>query len=261
MSSTHSGSKKTSYQAAAYNRLSLQPKDLGYTPFEYWKGPKPVLPGSKRTPGPIKTGRPTIIEVTALDTSSSPKAQQQLSSPLAPVYPDEKRQRYREKGASDQINMGWNSTYYGDGGAGPTTFQVRDHNGAVELVSGSPPSYDNAQLPARTMKPDSRWDPRGWRKRTWAGIALVLIVAIIVGVVAGVEVAKANRYPDYSKLTYSLEDTCKSTQAQRTHFSHSSLTLFQILGRTSSTTLTISKGTTRLRASCIMFPRPRPRHL
>ncbi|KAH6654982.1 concanavalin A-like lectin/glucanase domain-containing protein [Truncatella angustata] len=57
----------------------------------------------------------------------------------------------------------------------------------------------------------SKWDPRGWRKRTWAGIAAVLIIAIIAGVVAGVLVAKANRYPDYSKLSYSLEDTYSGT--------------------------------------------------
>jgi hypothetical protein len=210
MSLTPSAPRRTSYQAAAFNRTNLQPKELGYTPFEYWKGPKPVIPGSKRTPGPIATGRTTTIAVTALDTSSGPRAQQ-LTGGVAAPFPDESEARYDEKGALDRAaNMGWTDTYNGDRAAGPTSFQVRDSQGAVELVSGRPPSYSSADLPPRDMKSPSRLDPRGWRKRTWAGIALVVIVAIIAGVVAGVLVAKANRYPDYTKLTYSLEDTCKS---------------------------------------------------
>lgn len=51
------------------------------------------------------------------------------------------------------------------------------------------------------------------RKRTWIISAVVLIIAIIVAVVAGVLVTKANRYPDYTKLNYSLQDTCKSPQS------------------------------------------------
>ncbi|KAI0138434.1 concanavalin A-like lectin/glucanase domain-containing protein [Pestalotiopsis sp. NC0098] len=101
--------------------------------------------------------------------------------------------------------------------AGPSVFQVHDRHGSVELLTSRPPSYasNGAKLPPRdNMKrtaATSNWDPRGWRKRTWAGVALVLIAAIIAGVVAGVLVAKANRYPDYSKLTYSLKDTYSGT--------------------------------------------------
>ncbi|ORY71581.1 concanavalin A-like lectin/glucanase domain-containing protein [Pseudomassariella vexata] len=54
---------------------------------------------------------------------------------------------------------------------------------------------------------NSQWNFRTWRKRTWAIIATVLIAIIIAAVVAGVLVSKANRYPDYSKLSYSLKDT------------------------------------------------------
>lgn len=206
-------STRSSYQAPALNTLNLQPKDLGYTPFEYWKGPKPVIPGSKRTQGPIASGRTTTIAVTALDTSSGPKAQQ-LSSAVASSFPYEKQPPYGSHAASGhKKDMGWDDTYNGARSAGPTSFQVHDHNGAVELVTGQPPSYFNAQLPPREMHSESQWDPRGWRKRTWAGIAIALIIAIVVGVAVGVMVAKANRYPDYSKLTYSLQDTCKSTHS------------------------------------------------
>ncbi|KAF2993465.1 hypothetical protein E8E14_001424 [Neopestalotiopsis sp. 37M] len=113
--------------------------------------------------------------------------------------------------------MGWTDAYNNGGNnhfrsAGPTSFHVHDRHGSVELLTQQPPSYDSAQLPPRptaNMKGNvnSNWDPRGWGWKKWAGVALVLIVAIIAGVVAGVLVAKANRYPDYSKLTYTLEDT------------------------------------------------------
>jgi hypothetical protein len=53
-----------------------------------------------------------------------------------------------------------------------------------------------------------RWDVREWRKRTWAFLAVGLIVIIIIVVVVVVEVKKQNRYPDYAPLKYSLSDTC-----------------------------------------------------
>lgn len=52
----------------------------------------------------------------------------------------------------------------------------------------------------------SRWDPRGWslkKKIFLAACIIVVIVAVVVGAVLGV---RANRYPDYSKLNYSLKD-------------------------------------------------------
>ncbi|KAJ5677597.1 uncharacterized protein N7477_003230 [Penicillium maclennaniae] len=53
----------------------------------------------------------------------------------------------------------------------------------------------------------SAWDPRGWsltKKLAAAVGAVVVIVAVIVGAVLGV---RANRYPNYTKLDYSLVDT------------------------------------------------------
>lgn len=53
----------------------------------------------------------------------------------------------------------------------------------------------------------SVWDPRGWsltKKLSAAVAAVVIIVAVIVGAVLGV---RANRYPSYTKLDYSLVDT------------------------------------------------------
>lgn len=56
----------------------------------------------------------------------------------------------------------------------------------------------------------SKHHPRNWGKKTWIGVAVgsvILIVVIIVGAYFGV---RNNVYPAYSRLTYTLEDTCKS---------------------------------------------------
>lgn len=80
--------------------------------------------------------------------------------------------------------------------------------------SDTPPYADNIALdsginyqsPTR-LSQYSRFDPRGWRTRTRliaVGGVVVILIAIIVGAYEGV---KANRYPDYSPLNYSLKDT------------------------------------------------------
>ncbi|KAI0124388.1 endo-beta-glucanase [Xylariales sp. AK1849] len=209
MSLTSSGS----YQATTKERLQQQQKDLGYTPFEYWKGPKPVIPGIKQTKRSNNAGRTTTITVAALDPSSRFTAQQKVPAVASSIFLDEKeRLRYEEKGTAFPTNMGWDSPQHG-GRAGPTSFQVRDVNGTVELVTGNPPSYSTRQLPPRDNMPGNEpwWNARYWRKRTWAAVIIVLVIAIVAGVVAGVLVAKANRYPDYTTLSYSLQDTYSGT--------------------------------------------------
>lgn len=53
----------------------------------------------------------------------------------------------------------------------------------------------------------SRFDPRGWRTCTKI-IAVATVVVIIIAVVVGAyEGWKANRYPNYYPLNYSLKDT------------------------------------------------------
>ncbi|OCL02420.1 glycoside hydrolase family 16 protein [Glonium stellatum] len=64
------------------------------------------------------------------------------------------------------------------------------------------------------MKSSSSTNPRNWSKKVWLGIAAaVIIIAIIVGAVVGVRESerRANAYPDYSKLNYSLLDTYAGT--------------------------------------------------
>lgn len=56
------------------------------------------------------------------------------------------------------------------------------------------------------------WNPRVWSKRVWLGVTLLAIGAILGAALGGVQAEKtkkANRYPDYCKLDYSLVDMCK----------------------------------------------------
>ncbi|KAK8058678.1 hypothetical protein PG994_009126 [Apiospora phragmitis] len=186
-------------------------RELGYQPFEYWKGPKRILPPrAQPITKPSSTGTVTRIEEIRLPNRSgytSTAPQHKLA--VVHTYPIEKvRPDPSLHPALATTNMGWEQPHNVHGGqAGPTSFQVRDANGRVEFVTE--PSYDNQELPPRANNMSRYVGVQPWykRKRVWLISAIVLIVAIIVAVVAGVLVSKANRYPDYAKLNYSLQDT------------------------------------------------------
>jgi anti-sigma-K factor RskA len=70
---------------------------------------------------------------------------------------------------------------------------------------------DNFQLAPAYREDDHEpywFDVRHWRKRNIA-ISVIVLVAIIVIVIAVTVVeVRANAYPNYSQLTYTLTDTC-----------------------------------------------------
>jgi hypothetical protein len=75
------------------------------------------------------------------------------------------------------------------------------------------------------------YNPRYWRKRIWAGVITVIIIIVVVVAVVVVEVRKQDKYPNYTKLTYKLSDTC---ELQRGGFlNHTQLTILQTLERLS----------------------------
>lgn len=62
-------------------------------------------------------------------------------------------------------------------------------------------------------EPSEPWyKPKYWQKRTWALVLSSIAIIIIIVVVVPVEVTKnhkGNSYPDYTKLNYTLLETCK----------------------------------------------------
>jgi hypothetical protein len=215
MSFTSSVSSSYSDQASLKEQ---QIKQLGYTPFEYWKGPKPVIPRQKptaRPKPPANSGKGATVSITPILLPTGSSEAQHRPSTTASLFLKGQDGIPTGKGLEYSTNMGGQFPNRG-GMAGPASFHVRDVSGSVELVSGLPPSYSrDRELPPRDNMRQSTgyepwWNVRYWRKRTWAIVVVVLVAAIIAGAVAGVLVTKANRYPDYSKLNYTLEDTCKS---------------------------------------------------
>lgn len=82
-------------------------------------------------------------------------------------------------------------------------------NSSAKIYRSDP--YDSAPPPYENEHAGSRWSPRNWSRKAIvvAVVAAVLIlIAIIVGAVLG---TKANAYPNYSALNYSLQDTYSGT--------------------------------------------------
>ena len=59
----------------------------------------------------------------------------------------------------------------------------------------------------------SPWSPNSWSRKVWVwiGTGIVVVVAAVVGAVVGVRLAKdgSGSYPNYSRLNYTLIDTCE----------------------------------------------------
>jgi hypothetical protein len=71
---------------------------------------------------------------------------------------------------------------------------------------GPPPAYtfDASDEPSRAW-----WNPTTWGKKTKILVAVGIAAVIAIIVAVAVVVTKKNKYPDYSKLTYSMVTTCK----------------------------------------------------
>lgn len=70
--------------------------------------------------------------------------------------------------------------------------------------SGPPPPYKEYAEPAPR---GSKWNPRNWTRKTILialGVAAIALVVLIVAIYFGVQ---NNSYPDYTPLTYQLQDT------------------------------------------------------
>lgn len=76
---------------------------------------------------------------------------------------------------------------------------------------GEPPPYSATAPDAEKVAAGpSKWNPKSWGLKTKIGVAagvVAVIIAIIVGAYYGV---RNNKYPNYSKLNYSLQRTCKA---------------------------------------------------
>ncbi|MCJ1246803.1 hypothetical protein MMC30_004012 [Trapelia coarctata] len=80
----------------------------------------------------------------------------------------------------------------------------------INLPSGPPPPYDYGN-DYGTSPRGSRWDPRRWSRKSKIITAVSAVVLLIIIIVVAVVVSRNNRYPNYSKLNYQLQDTYQGT--------------------------------------------------
>ncbi|KID87651.1 glycoside hydrolase family 16 [Metarhizium guizhouense ARSEF 977] len=59
--------------------------------------------------------------------------------------------------------------------------------------------------PVATSRP--WWNPRYWTRKIWIAVVAVVVIVVVVIIAVAVTVTKKNAYPDYSPLTYNLQDT------------------------------------------------------
>jgi hypothetical protein len=120
-----------------------------------------------------------------------------------PTYTESQFQR----SGSDLNTGGWSahatstSNLAGLGAAGASSAAIAATAGTRAMDRG----YISEKGPAW-------YDWRGWGKKAWgalAGAVIAIIVIIVVVAVVEVNKAKANRYPDYTALNYTLSETCK----------------------------------------------------
>lgn len=57
----------------------------------------------------------------------------------------------------------------------------------------------------------SRKNPRNWSMKCWGIMAATIIVLLIIVIALAVAISRANRYPNYSPLSYALKDTYSGT--------------------------------------------------
>ncbi|KAI1419101.1 concanavalin A-like lectin/glucanase domain-containing protein [Xylaria sp. FL1777] len=92
--------------------------------------------------------------------------------------------------------------------AGPAAFQLRD-DGSLESIPRAPPQYQRGYKSRPDMVyagNEPWWKPRYWRTRTWAIVGVAIAVILIIVIAVPVKVTENNRYPNYSKLDYTLAD-------------------------------------------------------
>lgn len=183
---------------------------LGYTPFEYWKGPKPVLPRPKRNsravaldlepllPHPTPTSRPRasvtwpgqafgggqklrlalppsafVTQPGTFIVSSNkgkPFAEILVVPPKVLVHP-----LFRDQIKTPDWPRGFSP--YADS-MNDSTYNMMGNYGYSDERLGQKPAW---------------WDPRGWTKRVWAAVGAVIIVLTVISVVVVVTQNNQNR--------------------------------------------------------------------
>lgn len=184
----------------------LSPEELkyatqgrGYIPFEYWTGPKRVIPRHARK-GSSKSITPRQQNL----------AEHRVGRHAAQSYEklgDTKRALFGDATPLGTTNKSMPCETLRGTKAQDGPFGV----GRLPAHAGDTASSLSDMAAYERDEKHPWYNFRYWRKRVWALVIVSVAVIVVVPVVVAVlEVElKKNRYPDYGKLNYTLSDTCK----------------------------------------------------
>lgn len=170
--------------------LQQQQQQQSFRPLEYWKPPKAVRHHIRAKSSAIFSPGGRGERVAHTHTHSFAKLEEGRNTPEQEVKKPEmsfatlgKMVSRIKGGGNQQINMA-------------------DTSGRP---MGPPPAY---KVDRDDTLGHPWWNAKHWGKKGWFITLGVVTAIIIIIAVAAVEAAKANRYPIYSKLTYSLAENC-----------------------------------------------------
>lgn len=235
--------RKDSVTSSKASTIATQDtKSLGYTPFEYWKGPRPVAyPGDKKAkprklpPPRIKSPAPPVQPVNALrNFKPMPEAKlrdikvyidSELANPRVPVPPSprvkdryaerqrQKRERQRQRNGLQRVEE-WPGWVPDEKAVLRTASNGGEKGGRARKVRVVSPYEKRRRTSlastAAGRPPNGRWwNPLSWRRRVWGLLASVLILSIVAAVILTQLVTTDNtpKYPDYKRLTYRVAES------------------------------------------------------
>lgn len=160
-----------------------------FRPLEYWKPPKAVKHIRKKSSA--------LLAAAGIGKSSEPDRHSFIASKLEHGISEDLEHDKKEMSFATIRDMAGRAK-----NGGNSHVQMTDDYGRS---LGPPPEYkvdrdDTLNHPWYNLK---YWGKRGWLTAA-AIIAAIIVIIIVVAVVE----TRANRYPDYSTLSYSLSETC-----------------------------------------------------
>lgn len=226
-SSTSTASRSTT-SSQATTLYSIDPvKSLGYTPFEYWKGPLPVAyypsqfqtkKGTSRAPPQIKTStipkglvnsrrdfqpvpaarvREIKVQLDALPAPGPLEQPQQQhhhqQPPPSPRVKDRYRQREAERARRRAARRAQRARAPHEW---PGWVPDEKALGRPRRSRPRPPASANRFSIASTVllapRPEKWSDPRTWQRRAWGVVTFVVVLLIIVAIILGQLLSRNN---------------------------------------------------------------------
>lgn len=163
---------------SAAGQQNQQPQS--FTPLEYWKPPKAVKHIRKKSAALlVSTG---LIKSPDRHSFRGSNLEDGIREDYEPDGKDMAFGRYKNS-ANAHVQM------------------TDDYGRSV----GPPPAY---KLDREDTLHHPWYNFKYWGKRGWLAFAAVVVAIIVIIIVIAVVEVRANRYPDYSELSYTLSETC-----------------------------------------------------